>query len=96
MSQIKPIATCREQTCQGCDVSTLVHCHFNLKDWFKFIVVAVPPIILGGISLFHLGTGWGIGYLLMLVGFFGLLEIRVMCSPLSSLRGTGQHVALLG
>ena len=80
MSQVEPIATCREPTCQGCDVANRVHCHFALKDWFKFIVVAVPPIILGAIGVFGLGTAWGIGYLLALVGFFGFLEIRVMCS----------------
>jgi hypothetical protein len=80
MSQHEPIATCKEQTCDGCDVANRVHCHFSLVDWFKFIVVAVPPIILGAVGMFGMGTGWGIGYLLVLVGFFGFLEIRVMCS----------------
>ena len=75
-----PIATCKEKNCDGCEVASRVHCHFRISDWFKFIVIAVPPIIVGAVGAFGLGTAWGVAYLLVLAGFFGLLEIRAMCS----------------
>lgn len=76
----KPIATCESGSCDDCPVNEMIHCHFKLRDLIHFLLIALPPFLLGGAGIFHI-SGWLlIPWLLFVVAFFGFIEIRVMCS----------------
>lgn len=75
-----PIATCRESSCDDCPVAEKIHCHFRLSDYLHFLLISSPSFLLAGVELYRFSP-WSLGlYLVIVVGFFGFLEIRVMCS----------------
>jgi len=76
----KPVATCVSETCNKCPVSETLHCHFSLRDLIHFLLIALPSFLIGGAGIYH-RNGWMlILWLVMVVGYFGFIEIRVMCS----------------
>ncbi|MBN2851241.1 MAG: hypothetical protein JXQ23_00735 [Clostridia bacterium] len=76
----KPLHTCDEKSCDHCDVKELVYCHFNMKLLFQFIIVAIPCFIIGGIGVSRFNPWLLIPWIVFFVLYFGLIEIRVMCS----------------
>jgi len=76
----KPIATCSASSCDGCPVAVQVHCHFRPRDYFHFLFISLPGFITGAAALYNYSKWALIIYLIVIIGFFGLLEIRVMCS----------------
>ena len=76
----RPLTTCTAQTCAGCPVSNEVHCHFQSRDLVAFLLTAVPSFITGGAGIYQVGAWWLAPWLLMIFGYFGFVEIRVMCS----------------
>ena len=80
MKNIRPIATCRAEECDGCAVRSRLHCHFNLRELGHFYLICLPPFLIGGRTALTTGWEWLALYLFCLIGFFGFLEIRVMCS----------------
>ena len=76
----KPISTCSSSTCADCPISAKVHCHFRPKDLFHFLLICFPGFIIGGAAIYSFSIWTFALYLALIVGFFGLLEIRVMCS----------------
>ncbi len=75
-----PIATCSATSCVDCPVSAKVHCHFRPKDLIHFLLVSFPGFIIGGAVVFAFNQWLMVVYIAIIVGFFGFLEIRVMCS----------------
>lgn len=76
----KPIATCVSEICNVCPVGETLHCHFSLRDLIHFLLIASPSFLVGGAGIYH-RNGWMlILWLIMVVGYFGFIEIRVMCS----------------
>ncbi|MFC1888256.1 hypothetical protein ACFL4G_00730 [Thermodesulfobacteriota bacterium] len=76
----KPIATCDSENCEDCAVKNSIHCHFKAKDLIHFLVIAFPGFLLGGAGIYHM-SGWSLVlWIALIVGFFGFVEIRVMCS----------------
>jgi len=76
----RPIASCTSATCDGCPTGTALHCHFTLKDLTHFLLLALPSFLIGGAGIYY-KSGWMLVlWIAMIVGFFGFLEIRVMCS----------------
>ena len=76
----KPIQTCISENCDGCAVHKTLHCHFRPIDLLHFLSISLPTLLLGGAGIYY-ESGWMLVlWLLMIVGFFGFLEIRVMCS----------------
>lgn len=76
----KPINTCISENCNGCDLRKTLHCHFRPKDLTHFYAIVMPTFLLGGAGVYHI-SGWLLVlWLFMILGFFGFLEIRVMCS----------------
>lgn len=76
----KPIATCESSTCNACPVDTKVHCHFSLKDWIHFLLISLPPFLLGGAGIYYI-SGWLLLiWVIFVIAFFGFIEIRVLCS----------------
>ncbi len=76
----KPLATCVAESCAGCPAGEELHCHFKLRDLGQFMLLSAPSFLLGGAGIYHI-SGWMLAlWLLLIVGYFGFLEIRVMCS----------------
>jgi hypothetical protein len=76
----QPIATCTEASCEGCPAGRLVHCHFRGRDLAHFLLNALPTFAIGVAGIARV-NGWGLlPWAAIAFGYFGLLEIRVMCS----------------
>lgn len=75
-----PTATCVREDCLACPIQGAVHCHFRLSDLARFLAIALPSLLLAAaavrmydarlLGLWAVGSG----------AFFGLVEIRVLCS----------------
>ena len=76
----KPIATCISEACDNGSLSEKLHCHFTLKDLIHFLLIALPSFLLGGAGIFHKNGWWLLPWLIVIIGYFGFVEIRVMCS----------------
>jgi len=76
----QPIATCSQSSCQDCPVSGSLHCHFRGRDLGKFLGAVSLAFIAGMVGIYRLGLWLFIPWLVMLLSYFGLIEIRVMCS----------------
>ena len=76
----KPIKTCVSENCDGCAIHETLHCHFRPKDLMHFLAISLPTFFLGGAGIYHV-SGWLLVlWVAMIIGFFGFLEIQVMCS----------------
>jgi len=76
----KTLETCREEDCAGCEVASDLVCHFRLRDFALFLCLALPALILAAIGIYRQGLGYAAVWLVLVIGYFGGLEIRVMCS----------------
>ena len=76
----KPIATCISRTCKGCPVRKTVHCHFKPRDLLRFFIIISPTFLLGGAGIYLMNVWLLVLWLIMILVFFGLVEIRVLCS----------------
>jgi hypothetical protein len=76
----KPLATCVVESCDGCPVHGTLHCHFQARDLAHFLLIVSPSFLLGGAGILHVGPWYLVPWLAIVLGYFGLLEIRVMCS----------------
>jgi hypothetical protein len=68
------------EACDDCSLSETLHCHFTLKDLIHFLLIAFPSFLLGGAGIFHKNGWWLLPWLIVIIGYFGFIEIRVMCS----------------
>ena len=77
----QPLATCSQEECSDCPHNGVLHCHFSGTDLAKFLLAMLPAFVTGGIGIFRL-QGWAalVGWMLFFISYFGLIEIRVMCS----------------
>ncbi len=76
----KPLATCASENCEGCKVSEKLHCHFCARDLTHFLLTVMPPVLPAIAGIVHVDWRWLVPWLLAALGYFGFLEIRVMCS----------------
>ena len=76
----KPIVTCTAGTCDDCPVSETLHCHFTRKDLIQFLLMMAPVFAVGVAGIWAVNAWFLLGWLVLSVGYFYLLEIRVMCS----------------
>ena len=76
----KPIITCISESCDDCNVSHAVQCHFRPKDLIHFLCIVLPSFLLGGAGIYNLSGSLLVFWILMIVGYFGFVEIRIMCS----------------
>jgi len=75
-----PIATCKASDCSGCAVADQVHCHFRPAELAHFLLICIPTFLVGGAAVLRAGWTPFLIWLAVVFGFFGLVEIRVMCS----------------
>ena len=76
----RPLFTCSSKSCQGCEVKNSVQCHFTGKDLLPFLAIALPPFIVGGMGIARVNALLLIPWIVFCFSYFGLIEIRVMCS----------------
>jgi hypothetical protein len=76
----RPLTTCSAGSCDGCPVSRAVHCHFQSNDLAAFLLNVAPCFAIGVAGIARVGGWWLLPWLAMLLGYFGFVEIRVMCS----------------
>jgi len=76
----KPIATCISETCDHCAVRDALHCHFIPRDLIHFLCIALPSLLLGGAGIYNRSVWMMILWLIVTIGYFGFIEVRVMCS----------------
>jgi hypothetical protein len=76
----RPLYTCAATDCVNCPVQGRLHCHFNGKDLAQFLLIAFPPFIAGGVGIAHVNGWLLLPWVGLILGFFGFIEIRVMCS----------------
>jgi len=76
----KTLHTCTEKSCDDCKIANQIECHFNGWQLFRFILLNIPLFLAAGYVIFKFSAllliPWGIFIFL----YFGLIEIRVMCS----------------
>ena len=72
--------TCIEKSCNDCEVSHDLNCHFNLNQLLKFLIGAFPPVIIAGIGIYSFNPVFLLLWIVMFISYFGFIEIRVMCS----------------
>ena len=51
-----------------------------MRDLIHFLLTAAPSFLLGGAGIYEVGGWWLAPWLLLIIGYFGFVEIRVMCS----------------
>ena len=72
----KPISEC-----EGCPVAGLLKCRFNQVDLLRFLDLVFFPLIPALAGMLLGGSGWYlIGWLGLVIFFFGFWEIRILCS----------------
>jgi hypothetical protein len=76
----KPIATCVSESCRDCRLRGLVHCHFDLFDLAKFILAVLPSFLVGALGIRLIDGDLLLPWVAICVGFFGFVEIIVLCS----------------
>jgi len=76
----KPLYTCKSNSCEGCNLSSKLVCHFNNKQLTIFLIMAAPIFVSGGYFVVKFNPFLLIPWILFILTFFGLIEIRVMCS----------------
>ncbi|MCD6577033.1 MAG: hypothetical protein J7K66_03350 [Anaerolineaceae bacterium] len=76
----KPIATCAQTTCEGCPLADSLHCHFGGKDLAKFLASFFPIFLIGGIGVYRINFWFLIAWIVFILSYFGLIEIRVLCA----------------
>lgn len=76
----KPLSTCSSADCEGCPLQSRLQCHFSGRELLRFLAMAFPPFILGGIGIARVNAWLLLPWIGMAIGYFGFVEIRVMCS----------------
>ncbi len=80
LDKSKPLNTCDKKNCENCDVKKLLSCHFNMKLLIRFLIISIPVFILAGISICLFDYILIIPWIAFILLYFGLIEIRVLCS----------------
>jgi len=76
----RPLVTCNSANCDGCPVAKDVHCHFTSRDLTAFLFLVLPGFSVGGAGVYRINPWWLLPWAIIAFGFFGFVEIRVMCS----------------
>jgi hypothetical protein len=80
LSAARPVATCTAGACEDCPVRHRLACHFGPGQLLTFLLVAAPAFVLGGIGIARLSAWCLIPWAVVILGCFGLVEIRVLCT----------------
>ena len=76
----KSLYTCKADDCEECGVSKKLVCHFNAKQLALFLTLSFPLFICAGYFIYKFNPYLLIPWIIFVFSYFGLIEIRVMCS----------------
>ncbi len=76
----KTLHTCTAESCEGCEISEKLVCHFNIKQLFWFILMAIPVFFCSGFFIYQFSPFLLIPWIIFILSYFGFIEIRVICS----------------
>lgn len=76
----QPLSTCTDSGCTDCSVRKDLSCHFNSKQLVRFLALFLPPMLIGGYGIVSYNPVWIVVWILLLISYFGFVEIRVLCS----------------
>jgi len=76
----KSLHTCNAENCNDCELSDKLVCHFNIKQLLGFLLIAFPSFIIAGIIIFKFNPFLLIPWIVLILSYFGFVEIKVMCS----------------
>jgi len=76
----KSLYTCNAENCHNCGLSDKLVCHFNIKQLFGFLFVVSPSFIIAGIIIIKFNPFLLFPWIVLILSYFGFVEIRVMCS----------------
>jgi hypothetical protein len=76
----KPLKNCSIDSCLICDIHSKIVCHFKFRYLLRFYSIALPSFIIGGIEIYNYSIKGFIIWLLIIGGFFLIVEIRVLCA----------------
>lgn len=76
----KPLTTCSSPDCLNCPVKEQIVCHFNGRQLARFLLITLPFFILSCIGLIRINTWLFLLWFGLAMGFFYIIENRVMCS----------------
>lgn len=76
----KTLHTCNDNSCDGCEVSDKLVCHFNGKQLTSFFLLNIPLFLSAGYIISIQNPFLLIPWVIFIFFYFGLIEIRVMCS----------------
>lgn len=76
----KPLSTCTSENCRSCPVHDRLVCHFGGRHLARFFLFALPPFFLGGAGIARINGWLLVPWIVLCLGYFLLVEIRVMCS----------------
>jgi hypothetical protein len=85
----KPLNSCLQSSCEDCPLLDSLHCHFKGVDLAKFLTVVFPAFIIGCVGVYLSGIWFFIPWIALILIYFGLIEIRVMCSHCPHYAETG-------
>lgn len=80
LNPIKPLHTCNTNSCEGCEVTDKLVCHFNGKQLSGFMLLTLPVFFTAGYIIFTQNPFLLILWIIFVISFLELIEIRVMCS----------------
>jgi hypothetical protein len=86
----RPIQTCDRTGCDGCGLRGKLVCHFSGKQLASFLLVCLPVLISGVLVLARISLFAAVGWLACFPLYFGLIEIRAMCSHCPHYAGRGR------
>ena len=78
-----------------CTINGNVHNHLNKKDLLYFLLISLPPFLLGGYGIYITNVWLLIPWVIMIIAFFSFIEIRVMSSPCHHDEETGTSSNLI-
>ncbi len=76
----KSLYTCNAENCHDCGLSDKLVCHFNIIQLFGFLFVVSPSFIIAGIIIIKFNPFLLFPWVVLILSYFGFVEIRVMCS----------------
>jgi len=74
------IKTCIIENCEECDISSKTNCIFRSCQLLEFYLISVPSFLIGGLGLYKYSASSLFIWLSIVVVFFFVIEIRVLCT----------------
>ena len=76
----RPVYTCDRTDCESCRLRGKLACHFSGRQLLSFFLFCLPVLVTGVLVLARISLPAVIGWAVCFPLYFGLIEIRVMCS----------------